>query len=440
MHETPPHRGSPTRSRARAAIAAAVLPPVGLVAFALAPAAHAQGDQTVRRVAGDRTVVDARGNRWAPARSAFRGGTDVRVRGWEPHTGSPGLYRFARLGVRTISLRVPRPGRYAAVLYLADPAERSHRRTFDVYAGGRRVRSNVDAFIRGRERRVLHTIVETVVRGRTLRLTLRRKRGGAAVVSAVSATRLGATTMPDIKPVWQENFDGPAGTRPDGTTWTYETGAAFAHDEQQAYTDRPENASLDGAGHLALTARNEPYTISGVTRQWTSGRVRMLTPLQLRRAEVTGRIKFPDASGVWATFWLYGLEPPPWPYNGEANVVEFNGNRPGMHHTFFHYGRARSGGTDGQFVGHTQLAQPLSSSYHDYGVRTAPGAIEYRFDGRRHASVTEADVPRGGEWPLNNRFNIILSLAVGGDFLRGRTPEPSELPASLSIDRLTYGQ
>jgi Glycosyl hydrolases family 16/Malectin domain len=441
MDQSPPHSGLPSRSRARAALAAALLPPVGLVAFALAPSpAYAQGDQTVRRVAGDRAVVDARGKRWAPASRAFQGGKTVRVLGWEPQTGSPGLYRFAKLGVRTISLRVPRPGRYAVVLYLADPVERSHRRTFDIYSGSRRVRKGVDVFVRGRERRVLHSLLETVVRGRTLRLKLRGRSGGAPVVSAISATRLGGTGMAPVRPTWQEDFNGPAGTRLNGPTWTYETGAAFAHDEQQAYTDRAENASLDGAGNLALTARQETYTIAGVTRQWTSGRVRLLPPLQLRRAEVTGRMRFPAARGVWATFWLYGLEPPKWPFNGEANVVEYNGNKPNVHHTFFHYGRATSGGQDGQLTGHTSLKSGLSGRFHEYGVVTSPGAMEFRFDGRRHASATEADVPRGAQWPLNNRFNLILSLAVGGDFLDDVTPQPSELPTSLLIDRLSYGQ
>jgi len=52
------------------------------------------------------------------------------------------------------------------------------------------------------------------------------------------------------------------------------TGANYGNgDDRVAYTNRPTNVSLDGRGNLALTVRRETYTIGGVTRAYTSGRI-----------------------------------------------------------------------------------------------------------------------------------------------------------------------
>lgn len=74
--------------------------------------------------------------------------------------------------------------------------------------------------------------------------------------------------------VWEDEFNGPAGTAPDAAKWAYDIGIGPGNDgwgnqELQYYTDRPENASLDGAGNLAITARSESYA----GRSFTSARL-----------------------------------------------------------------------------------------------------------------------------------------------------------------------
>ncbi|MCB0575198.1 MAG: glycoside hydrolase family 16 protein, partial [Saprospiraceae bacterium] len=49
--------------------------------------------------------------------------------------------------------------------------------------------------------------------------------------------------------VWSDEFDGPAGASPDPSKWAFDIGTGdngWGNQELQYYTDRPENAALDG--------------------------------------------------------------------------------------------------------------------------------------------------------------------------------------------------
>src|SRR4051812_41283614 len=55
---------------------------------------------------------------------------------------------------------------------------------------------------------------------------------------------------------WSDEFDGRAGAPVDGARWVADTGGhGWGNQERQYYTLGAENAALDGAGHLVITAR-----------------------------------------------------------------------------------------------------------------------------------------------------------------------------------------
>src|SRR5689334_3291475 len=66
------------------------------------------------------------------------------------------------------------------------------------------------------------------------------------------------TTAPNWTLVWSDEFNGAANTSPDPNNWGYEIGYV-RNNEQQYYTNRTENARLDGAGNLIIEARRENY-------------------------------------------------------------------------------------------------------------------------------------------------------------------------------------
>ena len=60
--------------------------------------------------------------------------------------------------------------------------------------------------------------------------------------------------------VWRDEFDGPEGAPPSPARWTPEVGGnGWGNAQLEHNTDRIENAALDGAGHLRITARREQY-------------------------------------------------------------------------------------------------------------------------------------------------------------------------------------
>ena len=88
---------------------------------------------------------------------------------------------------------------------------------------------------------------------------MRTARDGKVACFAL-VTLIACATLPQSSgPVWQDEFDGPAGATYDRTKWAPDTGGhGFGNRERQFHTSRRENVALDGKGHLVITARAEP--------------------------------------------------------------------------------------------------------------------------------------------------------------------------------------
>src|ERR1043166_3658807 len=76
---------------------------------------------------------------------------------------------------------------------------------------------------------------------------------------ALFAVIAGTDAVPSPRPVWHDEFAGPAGASFDRAKWLADTGGhGFGNQERQFYTTRDDNVRLDGDGHLVITARAEP--------------------------------------------------------------------------------------------------------------------------------------------------------------------------------------
>ena len=118
--------------------------------------------------------------------------------------------------------------------------------------------------------------------------------------------------------IFYDDFDGPAGARP-ADHWRYDVGGGgWGNNEMQVYTDHPDNVSLDGAGHLAISARREA---DGVI---TSARVTTKGTMEFTTGRVEARIAFPAGTGLHSALWLLGsnIDTVGWPECGEIDVME----------------------------------------------------------------------------------------------------------------------
>jgi beta-glucanase (GH16 family) len=248
--------------------------------------------------------------------------------------------------------------------------------------------------------------------------------------------RSGPSASQHYRLVWDDEFNGPAGAPPSPAKWEHEVGGdGWGNDELQYYTDSPSNASLDGAGHLAITARRETYTgPDGVTRQYTSAELQTSGRFQTKYGRIEARIKLPAGSGLWPAFWAIGADFPRvgWPASGEIDLMENVGSNP------FRVIGVLHGPQAGRPNGYSQIASDHSTAsfadgFHTFGIDWSPGKVVFTCDGVSYATRTPASLPPGGKWVFDRPFYLILDLAVGGHF-PGPPNASTQFPATMLVD------
>jgi len=238
------------------------------------------------------------------------------------------------------------------------------------------------------------------------------------------------------KLVWADEFNGPRGSRPDSAKWRFETGGnGWGNNELQYYTTSPSNASLDGAGHLAITARRQVYTGSdGVTRDYTSALLETSGLFQTTYGWIQARIELPAGTGLWPAFWAIGsdFDQVGWPASGEIDLMENIGSDPFKVYGVLH-GPAPGKPNGYNLVAATRSATSLAAGFHVFGIDWSPGKIVFTLDGVPYATRTPASLPPGGKWVFDKPFYFILNLAVGGNF-PGPPDATTRFPATMLVD------
>ncbi len=237
--------------------------------------------------------------------------------------------------------------------------------------------------------------------------------------------------------VWSDEFDGPAGSPPDSADWTFDVGAWGASaGELETYTDDPANVSLDGEGHLAITALRRTATgPDGVPRDYTSGRIETAGLFSFTYGRVEASMKVPTGRGIWPAFWMLGedIDTVGWPASGEIDVMELLGQDPQTVYGTVH--GPVSGSTSAyQVQGRVVSAQSLADAFHVYGVIWQPGKITWTLDGVPYATVTPSDLAPREQWVFDGQpFHLVLNLAVGGDW-PGAPDASTPFPSTLLVD------
>jgi beta-glucanase (GH16 family) len=237
---------------------------------------------------------------------------------------------------------------------------------------------------------------------------------------------------------WADEFDGAAGSAPDATKWRLETGTGpkgdgWGNDELETYTARSENVSLDGAGHLVITARNE--AVDG--RSYTSARLTTQTLLTQKYGRLEARIQLPAGKGLWPAFWLLGanIDKVTWPTCGEIDVLELRGHEPATVISSLHGPEySGSGAISKKF---TLPTGTFDQDFHLFRVEWDPAQISFSVDDQIFQSVSAHNVIGGGRtWVYDSPFFVILNLAVGGSFLTaaGQPDSNTLFPSSMTVD------
>lgn len=234
----------------------------------------------------------------------------------------------------------------------------------------------------------------------------------------------GATEPRNYQLVWEDEFVGAAGTLPNATNWGFDVGTGWGNAQLEYDTNRPENAQLDGAGHLRIIARQESWLGSN----HTSARMTTAGKQEFKYGRFEARLKVPTGQGLWPAFWLLGadLNTVGWPQTGEIDIMEARGQEPTVNHGSLH-GPGYSGG--GALTRrYTLTSGRFDTEFHTYRVDWSASRISWYVDGQLYHEVNKGDQP--GAWVYDHTFYIILNVAVGGGFVgapNGSTTFPQEL-------------
>jgi beta-glucanase (GH16 family) len=229
----------------------------------------------------------------------------------------------------------------------------------------------------------------------------------------------------EIDLVWEDNFDGPAGQLPDSNHWRFDVGTDWGNAQLEYDTDRATNVSLDGEGHLAITAREEVF----LGRNYTSGRINTRDLFQNTRGRFEARIRLPVGQGIWPAFWLLGANfaEVGWPDCGEIDIMEYRGQEPGIVHGSVH-GPGYSGGeaVTGRYI--LPGGQAFNDDFHLFAIEWDSNSITWIVDNTPYQTITPDDLPTSGRWVFDQPFFIILNLAVGPP------DETTTFPQTMLID------
>jgi beta-glucanase (GH16 family) len=239
---------------------------------------------------------------------------------------------------------------------------------------------------------------------------------------------------------WSDEFNGPTGSFPDPTNWTYDRGGGgWGNGELEVYCAAGSNAApcstatpnvfMDGNGNLVIRAiRNSSGT-------WTSTRMKTEGLQQFQYGRIEARIKLTVGDGLWPAFWMLGtnIGSVGWPNCGESDIMEWVDFYTPNSTSSTDHGPGYSGGNGiGSRFFFPDGGRIDDGSYHTYGVVWSPYKMQfYRDDWTKpFLTVTPLSIPVGSQWVYDHPFFILLNQAVGGNWFPGpniTTPNPADM-------------
>lgn len=259
--------------------------------------------------------------------------------------------------------------------------------------------------------------------------------------SLLSGCRIISDPPPPIPParwtlVWSDEFSGPDGSLPDPKKWTYDIGGkGWGNQELESYTKRLENARIE-KGNLVITAQSENYTgADGVTRDYTSARLKTQGLFSQAYGRIEARIKIPEGQGMWPAFWMLGedITSVGWPRCGEIDIMENVGKEPGTVHGSLHGPSTERPTSDLTSIFSLPGGQKFADEFHLYAVEWEQNLVRFYVDSNLYASFDSSQWPAGGKWVFDHPFFIILNLAVGGNW-PGSPDASTKFPQSMLVD------
>jgi beta-glucanase (GH16 family) len=240
----------------------------------------------------------------------------------------------------------------------------------------------------------------------------------------------GNQSKKDYSLVWSDEFDYSG--LPDAKKWSWDVdgnASGWGNNEAQFYTkDRIQNAAVKD-GFLTITAIKEDFQ----GKKYTSARLVTKSKGDWLYGRVEVRAKLPEGRGMWPAIWMLPTdwEYGGWPSSGEIDIMENVGYDP--------YVIVASAHT--KSYNHVQRTQKnnkitIQNCYTDFHVYALEWeAMEYRVFVDDQLYFTFKNEGTGfKEWPFDQKFHLLLNLAVGGNWGGSKGVDDTIFPRSMVVD------
>ena len=260
--------------------------------------------------------------------------------------------------------------------------------------------------------------------------------------TVTNATYAGPVSRPaNMRLVWRDEFNGKA---LDLSKWEFDTSRnkeGWHNGELQYYAlNRRKNIRLH-KGRLIIEAHREKLDPKRFTdwggQNYTSARINSKgAGWTYGFYEI--RAKVPCARGTWPAIWMLPADLKAWPDDGEIDIMEHVGSEPHLIYATLHtklFNHSIKTQRSAQ-----RLVPTSCSAFHRYQLDWRPDSITIGVDGRGILRVLN-DQPGGkGAWPFTTPFQMILNLAMGGDWAGAKGMDDAALPERMEVDYVRVWQ
>ena len=234
----------------------------------------------------------------------------------------------------------------------------------------------------------------------------------------------------DYELVWSDEFEVDGAL--DSTKWGYDVGGGgWGNNELQYYTTGASNAWNEN-GRMVIEARVQ--ALGG--RNYTSARVISKNKGDWKYGKIEVSAKLPEGVGTWPAIWMlptdwrYGN----WPNSGEIDIMEHVGKDLNKVHASIHtknYNHAINTQRSG-----TRIIPNATTAFNTYTVEWLPDQILFFMNDvqvYRFKPSMFIDCPNFAVWPFDQRFHLLLNIAIGGNW-GGPDVDDSSFPLRMEID------
>ena len=227
--------------------------------------------------------------------------------------------------------------------------------------------------------------------------------------------------------VWSDEFNYTG--LPDDSKWNYDTCRGCGNNELQYYTEEDlENARVEG-GFLIIEARKQDT----LKYNYTSARIKTKNKGYWKYGRFEIKADIPEGRGIWAAIWMLpkNWEYGNWPESGEIDIMEYVGYNPGTIYGTVHTGAFNH--LKNTHIGDSVKVNNVEKEFHVYALEWDKEKIKVFVDDN-HYFTFENKHKTHKEWPFDNKFHLILNIAVGGNWGGKYGVDDIIFPQQMKVD------